>query len=64
MLCKNTNFTVGNTQKVGIERVLANISRSRYVVMATQTITNPPNIAQLGASPTSPPSYIRVRAIV
>jgi len=27
-------------------------------------IANPPNSAQLGASPTAPPSYIRVRAIV
>jgi len=27
-------------------------------------IANPPNNAQLGASPTTPPCYIRVRAIV
>jgi len=27
-------------------------------------IANPPNSAQLGASPTTPPSYMRVRAIV
>jgi len=45
--------------------VLANISRSRYVAIATRAlIANPPNSAQLGASPTTPSSYIRVRAIV
>ena len=27
-------------------------------------IANPPNSAQLGGIPTTPPSYIRVRAIV
>ena len=27
-------------------------------------IANLPNTAQLGASPTTPPSYIRVRAVV
>ena len=27
-------------------------------------IANPPNSAQLGASPSTPPSYFRVRAIV
>jgi len=38
------------------------------VAIATQPVhrlhANPPNSAQLGAYPTNPPSYIRVRAIV
>jgi len=57
--------------KLALERVqaciLANISRSRYVAMATQPVqptATPPNSAQLGGIPTTPPSYSRVRAIV
>jgi len=45
----------------GIERVqaVADISRLGYDVIA-----NPPHSAQLEGTPTIPPSYIRVRAVV
>jgi len=39
----------------------------RYVVIATETrapIANPPNSAQLGGTPTTLPTYIRVCAVV
>jgi len=37
----------------------------RYAVMCTcAPIANPPNMAQLGGTPTIPASYIRVRAVV
>jgi len=46
--------------------VLANVSRSRYVAIATQPV-HPlqirPIVHNYGASPTTP-SYIRVRAVV
>jgi len=49
--------------------VLADSSCSRYVARATQPvhrlqIRQTVNSAQLGASPTTPPSYIRIRAVV
>jgi len=52
-----------------IERVhaLADISRSALCCNSNETrppITNPPNSAQLRGTPTIPPSYIRVRAVV
>jgi len=50
------------------KHVLANISRSHYVALATQPVhrlqVRPVVPAQIGASPTTPPSYIWVRAIV
>jgi len=55
--------------KPGIQRVqaLADISRSALRCYSNETrapITNPPNSAQLECTPTMPPSYIRVRAVV
>ena len=55
--------------KPGIERVqpLADISRSALCWHSNETrapIANPPNSAQLEGTPTIPPSYIRVRAVV
>jgi len=53
----------------GIERVqaLADISRSALCCHRNETralIANPPNSAQLEGTPTIPPAYIRVRAVV
>ena len=48
-------------------RALANISRSRYVAIATQPVCRlqiRPIVHNYGPSPTTPPSYIRVSAIV
>jgi len=53
--------------KLGIERVLANISRSRYVAIATQPAAQLqilPIVHNQGASPTTPASYIQVLAIL
>jgi len=57
------------THKPGIERVqaLADISRSALCCHSNETrapIANPPNNAQREGTPTIPPSYIRVRAVV
>ena len=49
------------------KHLLANISRSRYVAIATQTVHRlqiRPTVHNQGASPTTPPSYIWVRAIL
>jgi len=49
------------------KRALANVSRSRYVAIATQPVHRlqiRPIVHNEGAFPTTPPSYIRVRAIV
>jgi len=55
--------------KLGIERVqaLADISRSVLCCHSNETrapITNPLNSAQLEGTPSIPPTYIRVRAVV
>jgi len=72
--CHPTNHvkcqrTEANTIQPGIERVqaLAYISRSALSCHSNETcapIANPPNSAQLEGTPTIPPSYIRVRALV
>jgi len=58
-----------NKVKPGTERVqaLADISRSRYVAIAMQPVHRlqiRPIVHNHGASPTIPPSYIRVRAVM
>ena len=56
-----------NQAQIEYKHVLANISRSRYVAIATQPIHRlqiRPIVHNQGASPTTPPSYIRVRAVV
>jgi len=55
--------------KPGIERVqaLADISHLALCCRCNETrapIANPPNSAQLEGTPTIPPSYIRIRAVV
>jgi len=52
-------------KKPGIERVqaLADISHSALYCHSNE-ITNPPNSAQLEGTPTIPPTYIRVCAVV
>ena len=47
-------------------QALADISRSGYVVIATKPVhcASPPNSAQLEGTPTIPPSYIQVLAVV
>jgi len=48
-------------------RALADISRSALCCHSNETraaIANPPNSAQLEGTPTIPPTYIRVRAVV
>ena len=50
-----------------VYRALADISRSALCCHDNETratIANPLNSAQLGGTPTIPPSYIRVRAVV
>jgi len=60
-------FQPGIIQRV--QALAADISRSRYVVIATKPvhrlqIYGLPNSAQLGCTPYYSPSYIRVRAVV
>jgi len=59
----------GGHNKPGIERVqaLTEISRSALCCHSNEThapIAKPPNSAQLEGTPTIPPTYIRVRAVV
>jgi len=62
-------YTDWTENEPGIERVqaLAGISRSAHCCHSNETrapIANPPNSAQLEGTPTIPPSYIWVRAVV
>jgi len=51
--------------KPGIEQALADISRSALCCNETRApIANPPNSAQLEGTPTIPPTYVWVRAVV
>ena len=64
--CTKTN---GTQSQPGIERMqaLADISRSALCCHSNKTrgpIANPPNSAQLEGTPTIPPTYTRVRAVV
>ena len=61
--------TLHSQDKSGTEWVqaLADVSRSALCCHSNETrapIANPPNSAQLGGTPTVPPSYIRVHAVV
>jgi len=62
-------FLVYTIPETGIERVqaLADISRSALCCHSNETrapIANPPNSAQLEGTPTIPPTYIQVCAVV
>jgi len=63
------NAALQPQRQPGIERLqaLADISRSAQCCHSNEThapIVNPPNSAQLNGTPTIPPSYIRVHAVV
>jgi len=48
-------------------QAVADILRSALCCYSNETrtpIPNPPNAAQLGGTPTIPPSYIRIRAVM
>jgi len=58
-------INIATATRYRASKALADISRSRYVVNETRApIANLPNSAQIEGTPTIPPSYIRVRAVV
>ena len=65
--CLSRPVQLPTRHRAGTSIVLANISRLRYVAIATQLVHRlqiRPIVHNYGASSTTPPSYIRVRAIV